>query len=331
MVDGLERRIAGGLALLARAILGAGAEELQIVFEDVLDAQKYVLEAGLTHQRSQGFPVIGDGRGHPLDEVLQVVQPGLDDRPAERLKTVDVEGDVVIDHEKCLGSVLAGVADVGQDPVERIGMEVAPTHSDDRAEAAIEGTATRGLDHVDWLAQHGVALEHARATFGKAYVAVVKSVHRPLRIVPPITGWLAVRQSADGFKCPAVLQSAYQLAKGHFAFAADDEIHPGSGCHIGIRRQARIVASNHDSYVGPERADKLDDLERSPALEGHHGEPEDLRLPFRYDFLDSRADTALRQNQVGHRHAMMWVEIAGQRAQPAVGHAYRHHGHVLER
>src|SRR5215831_8514808 len=185
MVNGLESGVAGGLALLTRAILGAGAEKLQIVFQDVLDAQKHVLEAGLAHQRSQGFPVIGDGRGHALDEVLHVVQPGLYNRPAKRLKTVDVEGDVVVDHEESLGSVLAGVADVSQDSVERIGMEVAPTHSDDRAETAIECAAARGLDHVDWLAQHGVSLEHARATFGKAYVAVVKSVHRPLRIVPP--------------------------------------------------------------------------------------------------------------------------------------------------
>src|SRR5262249_12011012 len=200
------------------------------------------------------FPVIGNGRGHPLDEVLNVVQAGLDDRPAKRLKTVDVEGDVVIDHEKCLGSVLAGVADVGQDSVERIGMEVAPTHRDDRAETAIEGAAARSFDHVDWLAQHGVSLEHARAAFGKAYVAVVKSVHRPLRIVPPITGGLAVRQSADGFKCPAVLQRAYQLAKGHFAFAADDEIHSRSTRHISVRRQPRIVDSKHESYVRPERA-----------------------------------------------------------------------------
>src|SRR5262249_59217740 len=128
---------------------------------------------------------------------------------------------------------------------------------------------------------------------------------------PPITGGLAVRQSADGFKCLAVLQSAYQLTKGHFAFAADDEIHSRSRCHIGIRRQARIVASNHNSYAGPERADKLDDLERSPALAGHHGAPEDLRLPLRNQLLDRRAHAPLRLNQVVDLHARMRIASAG--------------------
>src|ERR1700675_2406501 len=43
-------------------------------------------EAGLPHQPGEPLAVVGDGRGHRLDGVLEVVQTGVDDGPAERLE-----------------------------------------------------------------------------------------------------------------------------------------------------------------------------------------------------------------------------------------------------
>ena len=41
------------------------------------------------------------------------------------------------------------VADIRQHALDRIGVEVAAAHLDNRAEAAIEGAAARGFDDVD--------------------------------------------------------------------------------------------------------------------------------------------------------------------------------------
>ena len=86
--------------------------------------------------------------------------------------------DVVVDDEDGARAVVAGVANVGQHAVERVGVEVAAAHLDDRAEAAIEGAAARGLDHVDLPAQHGVAAEHAGVALGQADLVAFEAVHR---------------------------------------------------------------------------------------------------------------------------------------------------------
>ena len=41
----------------------------------------------------------GDRRGHRLHDVVDVVEPGVDDRLAQRLEPRDVERDVVVDEE----------------------------------------------------------------------------------------------------------------------------------------------------------------------------------------------------------------------------------------
>ncbi len=40
-------------------------------------------------------------------------------------------------------------------------VKIPAAHLDDRAEAAVVGAAPRGLDDVDWTAEHRVAVEHA--------------------------------------------------------------------------------------------------------------------------------------------------------------------------
>src|SRR5215471_18985904 len=120
VVDSTDGGIAGVLTVLAGAILGAGAQELQIVLQNILDAQENVLEARAAHQGSQGLAVVGDGGSHALDEVLNVVQTSVDNRPAQRLKTVNVKGNVVVHHEDGLGAMPPRVADIGKYAVERV-------------------------------------------------------------------------------------------------------------------------------------------------------------------------------------------------------------------
>src|SRR5215510_1734437 len=78
---------------------------------------------------------------------------------------------------------IARAADVGQDPVEGEGVEVAPAHLDDRAEAAIERAAARGFHHVDLAPQELVALQNARIALRRPDLAVDETVDRTVRIV----------------------------------------------------------------------------------------------------------------------------------------------------
>ena len=85
VLDGGERRVAGApAALLVLRVLGRRLEEAEVVLEHVLDPEEHVAEAGLTHQRRQRRAVVGDRRRRRLDRVLELVQPGVDDRLAQR-------------------------------------------------------------------------------------------------------------------------------------------------------------------------------------------------------------------------------------------------------
>ena len=52
--------------------------------------------------------MLRDRRRHPLHEVVEIVQAGLDDRVAQRLEARDVEGDVVVDQEDRLARRACG-------------------------------------------------------------------------------------------------------------------------------------------------------------------------------------------------------------------------------
>src|SRR5262245_30194985 len=97
--------------------------------------------------------MVSDGRGHRLNGVFEVVEPGIDDRSAERLEPPHVKRDVVVHDEERPGTTVPRVANVRQDPIEGVDVEVASAHLDNRAEAAVEGAAARGLDHVDLPAE----------------------------------------------------------------------------------------------------------------------------------------------------------------------------------
>jgi len=72
--------------------------------------------------------------------------------------------------------------DVGQDAVEGEGVEVAPAHLDDRAEAAIERAAARGFHHVD-LPARTRSLQDAGVTIRRPDLAVAEAVNGTIRVV----------------------------------------------------------------------------------------------------------------------------------------------------
>ena len=103
-----------------------------------------------------------DGGGHPLHQIVDVRQTGLDNRFAQRLEAFDVERDVVVDKEDRACAAGPRVRDVVDHPRHGKAVEVAAAHFDDRAEAAVEGAAARRLDDVHLPAEHGVAGQHTR-------------------------------------------------------------------------------------------------------------------------------------------------------------------------
>src|SRR5690242_729651 len=79
VVDRLQRGIPNFLAAISQNILRVSAQELEIIFENVFNSEKYVFESSLPHQGSEGLSVIGNRRRHALNEVLDIVQSRIDD------------------------------------------------------------------------------------------------------------------------------------------------------------------------------------------------------------------------------------------------------------
>src|SRR5258707_14898938 len=102
---------------VALSVFRGGAQDLEIAIQYVFDSQKNVTESRLAHQGSKCLAMGGNGRGHGLDKVVQLVQPSVDDGMAERLETMYVERDVVVHQENGARAVVSRVSDVSQDAV----------------------------------------------------------------------------------------------------------------------------------------------------------------------------------------------------------------------
>src|SRR5262249_47311168 len=165
---------------------------------------------------------------------------------------------------------------------------------------------------------------------GESNLSAIKIVNRAGRILTP-TVLLPVEQAGYGIKTVAAFESPHQLAKGYLTFPAHDEVYSSAGGHISVGRQTGIVSPDHNFDAWPKGFHELDDFQRGLALEGHHGEAKDLRLTFAHQFLDGCPYTALCKNKVGDRHAMVRVNVAGQRGKTAIRHAHSRDRHVLER
>src|SRR5262245_38332711 len=109
--------------------------------------------------------MIGNGRSHCLDGVVDGIQPGVGDGLAQRFKTGHVQGDVVINDENGAGSVLASVADIGKHAIEGKRVKVPAAHLDNRAEAAVKRASARSFDDVDLPSEHRIAAQYPRISF----------------------------------------------------------------------------------------------------------------------------------------------------------------------
>ena len=139
------------------------------------------------------------------------------------------------------------------------------------------------------------------------------------------------REAGDVFEVAVALEGPHERAKGQLALPAHDEVHPALWVGVGLGSQARIVATDDDSHSRAKRANELDDVERRPSLERHHGQPDEVGRPLADEALHGRPDLALGEDQVGDGDPVMGIQIAGERAERAVRHANPDRGHVLER
>src|SRR5579862_3969026 len=212
------------LSSVALCIFRGGAQEMEIALQYVFDPQKNITESGLAHQGSKCFAMGGNGRGHGLNKVVQLVEPSVDDGVAERLETMYVERDVVVHQKNRASAVVSRVTDIRQDSVELVGVKVATAHFDDRAETAIVSAAARGLNHIHLASEQGIAFEHPGCAVGQTDLVVVESMYRPGGVMgPAIAG--TVRKPGDLVEIPGLLQGTQKFTESDLTFAAHDEIH----------------------------------------------------------------------------------------------------------
>src|SRR5439155_10456882 len=117
-----------------------GLEELQIVFEDVLNPEKDVAKPRLAHKRRKRIAMIRYRRRHCLHGVVDIVETRVDDRLAQRFEALHVQDNVVIHDKDRSCAAIVRVSNISDYAIERVSEEVPPAHLDDRTETAIEGT-----------------------------------------------------------------------------------------------------------------------------------------------------------------------------------------------
>ena len=215
------------------------------------------METRLAHQRRERGAVARDRRGHRLHDVVDVVEPGLDDGPAERLEARHVERDVVVDQEDRARPAAARVGDVRQDAREVEGVKVPAAHLDDRAETAVVGAAPGRFDDVDGPAQEGIAGQDAGGAVRQLEVSIVETAHGPRRRVREATcpeprrgvgGRGTIAQPWDPAGIVAHRERAQERAERQLAFAADDEVDAARRRLVRLGRQARVVAAGDDDH-----------------------------------------------------------------------------------
>src|SRR5712692_7007814 len=128
---------------------------------------------------------------------------------AERFEPMDVERNVVVHQKNGAGPVVAGVADVGKNSLEGVGVKVVAPHFDDRAETAVVGAAAGGLDNIDLAAQQGVASKDASVAIGQADFVIFQLVHWSIGVMEPAIIVAAIgvpiRKATDALKASTPL------------------------------------------------------------------------------------------------------------------------------
>ena len=94
----IARTGAADVPPFAFRVLRLRPQERQVLVQHVLDPEEHVPKSGAPHRRRQSSPADAIA-GHPLDDVVDVVEAGGDDGIAQRLEPRDVQRDVVVDDE----------------------------------------------------------------------------------------------------------------------------------------------------------------------------------------------------------------------------------------
>ena len=221
--------------------------------------------------------------------------------------------------------------DIGEHALEREGVEVPAAHLDDRAEAAVERAAARGLDDIHLAAEHRVAAEHARGAVRQGDLLSRQPAHRPVRVVdgPPTRS----RHDRPAMRSSGARRSRARSSSRNvgLAFPAHDRVDAGVRVGVSVGGQARVVAADDDGDVGPPALDVRDQPERGPPLERHDRQADDVRRVRADERFHGLQHAALGEDQVGHRDRVVPIDVAGQRRQRAVRHADDDRRHVLER
>ena len=163
------------------------------------------------------------------------VQPGVDDRLAQRLEARDVQRDVVVDEKDRARAAPPGIGDVRHHALDRPRVKVAAAHLDDRAEAAVVRAAARGLDDVHGPAEQRVSRRAARAARrGGRTRRQVATGRGGLRTNLPAgvahTSRPGIpRSSVAGLRLTSAAPARAELAKRQVTFARHDEVDTARG------------------------------------------------------------------------------------------------------
>jgi hypothetical protein len=248
---------------------------------------------------------------------------------AQRLEPLDVQGDVVVDDEDRLRAVTAGIGDVGHDALDRVRVKVTAAHLDDRAETAVKRTAARGFDHVHRPAHEGIAAEDTGATVRQARRMRREPRDRPIGVRDE-SGPRPIGEAGDRLERVLRFDRTQKRVERLFALAADQEFDVVTRL-IRLRRQTRVVPARDDARAGAQAPDEARDVEGGGALERHDRHADDIRLQILDQPLHGCRDARSRQDEIGDRHVMVRVEIAGERRERTVRHADGDRRRVLER
>ena len=229
-------RTRDGEAVTMRFVEPRDGEELQNYYRSLSQRSRYnrflgamselpkTLLERFTHVgEREGFTVVGDRRRHGLYEVVDSLKSGGHDGLAQSLETPHIQHDVVIHQKNSAGAVIASIANVVQNAVERISEEIPSAHLDDRAEAAIVGAAPRSFYDVDLPPQKCVANKNSRVPLGQLDFSILQPVRGTSLCMHPRIA-LRKRQAADILESRAALDRAQQFAERDFAFASYQDV-----------------------------------------------------------------------------------------------------------
>src|SRR6266478_8379437 len=236
------------------AVLRAGAQEVEVALQDILDPEEHVAEARLTHHGGEARTMTGNSRRHRLHDVLEAVEARIDDGAAQRFEPSDIERDVVVDQEDGLRPMGPRIADVSQDPIEGIRVEIAPAHLDDRAEAAVERAPPGRLHDVHLAANHGIARENAGIPIGRLDLTAFQTCYGTVGIVEKA----AIHTIGQTWNVRVVgmpLDRPDQVTEGHLPFAPNQEIWRLKSARVRFGRQTRIIAPHDDPDLRAKRAE----------------------------------------------------------------------------